>query len=109
MTNIPQVNIWVEAEAFLDSITGADIALRIVAATKGAECTVDRARPWSCRSPCAEQFGALGGGTANASRASVPRGHRKKVGLRVSPAAPLLALLERRFRGACLRPLCLPW
>src|ERR1700691_4409121 len=34
MTNIPQVNIWVEAEAFFDSITDADIALRIVAATE---------------------------------------------------------------------------
>jgi len=38
MTNIPQVNIWAEAEAFFDSISHADIALRIVAATEAAAC-----------------------------------------------------------------------
>ena len=36
MTNIPQVNIWAEAEAFFDSISHADIALRILAATEVA-------------------------------------------------------------------------
>jgi hypothetical protein len=29
MTNIPQVDIWAEAEAFFPSVTDADIALRI--------------------------------------------------------------------------------
>jgi len=41
MTKIPQVNIWVEAEAF-DSITDDDIALGIVAATEAAECNTKR-------------------------------------------------------------------
>jgi hypothetical protein len=35
MTNIPHVNIWMEAEAFFDSITDADRTLRIVAGDGG--------------------------------------------------------------------------
>jgi hypothetical protein len=42
MTNIPQVNIWAEAEAFFDSISHADIALRILAATEAAQCDTKR-------------------------------------------------------------------
>jgi hypothetical protein len=45
MTNIPQVNIWVEAEAFFNSITDADIALRIVAATEAIRGRTRNVRP----------------------------------------------------------------
>jgi len=38
MTNIPQVDIWAEAEAFFPSVTDADIALRTRAPTDAAAC-----------------------------------------------------------------------
>jgi len=44
MTNIPQVDIWAEAKAFFDSITDADLALRIVTATEWPSATLN-ARP----------------------------------------------------------------
>jgi hypothetical protein len=43
MTNIPQVNIRAEAEAFFASITDADIALRIVADAEGGRVSRRRA------------------------------------------------------------------
>jgi len=45
MTNIPQVNIWVETGAFFDSITDADIAFRMVAGDGGGRVRTQHARP----------------------------------------------------------------
>jgi hypothetical protein len=43
MTNFQQVNIWVEAEAFFDSLSDVDIALRIVAGEpEVAQCDTKR-------------------------------------------------------------------
>jgi hypothetical protein len=45
MTNIQQVNIWVETGAFFQSITDADIAFRMVAGDGGGRVRTQHARP----------------------------------------------------------------
>jgi hypothetical protein len=45
MTNFQQVNIWVEAEAFFDSLSDVDIALRIVAGEPRWPSVTRNARP----------------------------------------------------------------
>jgi len=54
MTNIRQVNIWVETGAFSDSITDADIALRIVAGADAKRSS----RPRAARPAATKRIGS---------------------------------------------------